>query len=338
MKNGFFLLLFSLFTLFVNCSRENSKGDELFKITNTTIISTERLLPNSYQFSCVPRLYKNHWYYLDKSVGAVIKLDEKFNFTKSVQIIGPAPTQLKKVFGGISIAGDFLFIFGNYRLLVYDLAREELVGVFKDPFQLGQQIISLDNEFLIGHVLESKEYVISKFRVNADKGIVDIENVASINFPKDVVITEKSGWLAHINDRIIFIQDCFGEAYSFDDKTFALEKKIQLPYSGSPALNISYEDGTRLSNFFQAYSVAIAPNNQLAVMREIDFEKSNFVDLTNLSEEVVRKKIHFLDEDLTLRGSLKVNYFSTEIAFGESSLITLNYEDEVVIRYELDRL
>jgi hypothetical protein len=72
-------------------------------------------------------------------------------------------------------------------------------------------------------------------------------------------------------------------------------------------------------------------------MREIDFEEHSQINLKDVDEELVRKKIHLFDEKLNYKGGIKLKYFSTDIHFYDDKLLTLNYEDELVFSYTLSK-
>ncbi|MFT5617959.1 MAG: hypothetical protein ACI85I_001185 [Arenicella sp.] len=327
--------LFLGLILLLSCENKTSQSTYLYpNLGKPKIISTDKLTPNSYQFSSVPRKHKNNYYYLDRNLGRLIVLDNNFDFVKSILVRGDDPNLLKTIYE-TSIAGDFFFFMGN-NLLVVDMNTQEKYGPFSNPFEFMQDAERFGNGFLTGHVKDGKNYMISYFELDLEKGIKNVSDKVEIDFEEGVSPLDMSGHLEVFDQSIVFVKDWSGEAYSFNHN-FIFKNRKQLDFSGNLELNKNVDEKGISYFYFQAYSITKTSNNLLAVMREIDFEEHSQINLKDVDEELVRKKIHLFDEKLNYKGGIKLKYFSTDIHFYDDKLLTLNYEDELVFSYTLSK-
>lgn len=78
-------------------------------------------------------------------------------------------------------------------------------------------------------------------------------------------------------------------------------------------------------------------NDNIAVVRELDFESgNNFVQEQDIDDNYVRKRVHVFNGNMEIIKSIKLPYFATDIYFKNDSLITLNYEDEKIYIYSIE--
>jgi hypothetical protein len=330
-KITIYLLLFVLFT-----KDSNSPDHYSPKIKSHRKIIAETFIPNSYQFNTVPKLYGESYHYFDEKNRSLIFLNTAFEFSNSIVLGGMGSKSLGRIYQ-TSTAGNLFFAFGSKGCVVVNLETKKKYDVFKHELILAQSVAKFKDGFLIGNVSTTNEFQLSYFEFDEEKGLINFEPKVSIPFDEGTDIGDMSGHIAVFENSIVFVKDWIGEAYSYD-YNFNLKKRKQLDFSGYLELNINRDDDNDefTYRFFQAYSIAKTPNNLLAVMREIDFEDNDLLDLNNVTEEFFRKKIHFFDEGLNYKGGLKLDYFSTDIHFQGNKLLTLNYQDEPVIEYELD--
>jgi hypothetical protein len=322
--------------MLLGCERsaETTSSSYFPKIKKSRKISTDGFIPNSYQFNSVPRYYKKNYHYLDRSNSSLIILSESFDFFKSIPLRGEGPN-LMNVLHETSTATNLFFAFGNQSCIVVDLESNEKYGPFRHEFILPQSVAKFRDGFLLGNVSETKGFRLSYFEFDKDAGLINIEKKVSIPFDEGVSPVDMSGHVEVFDNSIVFVKDWSGEAYSYD-YDFKLKKQKQLDFSGNLELNINRDEGELLYEFYQAYSTTKTPNNLLAVMREVDFQENDNLDLNDVDEELVRKRIHFFDEELNYKGGLKLDFFSTDIHFQANKLHTLNYKSEAIIEYELE--
>jgi hypothetical protein len=325
-------------TLVISCSKSEEKNTfskvARLKVQLFDTLSTEQFVPDSYIFSSVPKWIGNkYWIYFDEKTGAVHFLDEKFRYLQRITVRGNSPKTLRKVHY-VSPTKDYLFILGSREMLIIDINTLQIINKYTHNFTLSQQVFYYNQRFVIGYLDKSEQqYIISSFQFDKYK-IKNIETLTSINFEKGIDITEYSGWFGTVKDYLVFIKDWRGEMSVFD-KNFQLVREAKLPMSGDDNFN-KQRDGTRFSSYyFEAYSISEFGQN-IAVMRELDFEKNKSFDPLDIDEKYVRKRIHILNENIEIVGSIQLPIFATDIFFKKDTLLTLNYEDENVYVYKMD--
>lgn len=331
MKNLYFFILI----LVISC--KDVKKHEIEHIEPKFIkkVSTKAYIPNSYVFSKVPVCYDGFWYYLDKSNGSIVKLNKDFTYHSKTVVVGEGPHKIGKAYQ-MSLADNFLFVIGNFEIIIYDMIKNDIVNKYKHQLGLMQQVHYHNKEFLTSYIDETdrKLYIVS-FKFDHKK-LYDISKLVRVNYEKGTHVAEKSGWLISTADqKLVFIKDWMGESYLYDDN-FNLIKSFQLPYSGKKDFNKNFDDNGFTSYYFEAYSVA-QYNDKIAIMRELDFEeKSDFNINEDINDKYVRSRIHIFDKNMILKQSLKVPNFSTQIYFKNDTLLTLNYEDEFIYLYDIN--
>jgi len=331
MKNLYFLI----FILVISCNHDKKQEIEHINPKFVKKISTKAYIPNSYVFSTVPVCYDDFWYYLDKTNGSVVKLNKDFTYHSKTVVVGDGPYKIGKAYQ-MSLADNYLFVIGNFEILIYDLIDNKIVNTYKNQLGLMQQVHYHNRQFLTSYIDEAdRKLYIASFKFDDEK-LYDISKLVNVNFENGTHVAEKSGWLISTSDqKLIFIKDWLGQAYLYDDN-FNLIKELQLPFSGKRDFNKNFDGSGFTSYYFEAYSVA-QYNDKIAVMRELDFEeKTDFNINEDINDKYVRSRIHIFDKNLNLRQSLKVPNFSTQIYFHNDTLLTLNYEDEFIYLYDIN--
>lgn len=331
-------LYFAILLLLFSCNNnhENSVSKHVPKIASSSIISTDSLMPDSYNFNIVPILHNKHYVYFDGTVGSLIFLKENRKFENSIKLLGNELGLVNEMFKH-HVANDYFFGLASKEFIVADLTEQKKVGIFPHSFVLAQSIVAFKNGYLISHVMEEEWNVaISYFEFDEELGLINVQQKAIIPFAEDTSFTDISGNLAVMNNTVIYVKEWVGEAFAFDEK-FELKHNKQLDFSGNLKLNTRDEDGDIMYNYLQASDISVTPYSLLAVMREIDFEETDDIDLGKVDKSRYRKRIHFFDESLSYQGGLKLDYFATKIHFSGNKLLTLNYANEIFIEHELEK-
>lgn len=325
------LLLAQLLTILAitNCAIKDQADILVANIEPESLISTDKLMPNSYIIDSKVGQFGDTLFYWDSSKFQLIMVDKDFNWIGNLPIgRGEGPTDIE-FYAGHCLIEDKFFLFGN-KAVVFDAKSLTNLGKYQLPDMDVDWIVSFRGMYLMGGLVYGRNaYVIVSSEFNVDDGFFNTKEELEIAFPERLDELSKATIAAVVDDFLFILKPDIGELVKIDQHLEVLYDK-QLPFSFSKEENIiDYGDELDI-NIFESWDFA-ARNGKLFVLRTLDLANMHLSE-----EEVKRKTVHVLDLEANPLGIFHLKEMAVLLSFVDNTLITIDRADEKYIRYSMD--
>jgi len=284
------------------------------------------------------REFEGDFFILDRSQQKVARVNDSFTTVKHIFDLQESTTDDSEVFG-FDILGDRLFLRSLSGFTVFNLRTNTFIGFHRNPFPLTQQLLAGPKAWYTTRFSRTGLEVVS-FSWDDDRGFHSISTIAGIPNPRNVSEIDQSGWLFTQGAHLVYIDDWSGEYYVIDSSTKKIIAQGRLPFSGPMEENYEVdEDGISFGTYKNAYSVSVSSPNTFWVVREVDWEISDSVDI-DLEKESdrkrVRRRVHHFNATVEVIDSYLLEEIGNCIFYHDGKLFVNHTGGEKVYVYALD--
>jgi hypothetical protein len=280
--------------------------------------------------------YNSDYFILDRSQNKVFRVNK--DFTVSKKSFDTENSQLGdyEIFT-FDIVKDRLFLKSKIGYTVFNLENDKFVSVYRNPFPLSQQFLE-GKLGLYSTRFGNNGLEVIQFDWNDEHGFQKVNTIVQIPKSRNVLSIDQSGWLFFINKALVYVDEWSGEFYFIDIKKKKIIKNGRLPFSGPIDENYEFdENGVAFGTYKNAYSVSSNDESTFFVIREIDWEVSDSVEIDLDKEEDrkrIRRRVHHFNSDLEIIDSFALNDYANCIHFYDGKLFVNHSGEEKLYVYE----
>lgn len=329
--------LFVLMLTLCACSKNETSSEGANKSRPSISIELFDSL-GIYTIDAPVREFEGDYFILDRSLQKVTRVNDLFSTVKHVFGINEATTDDSEVFG-FDILEDRLFLRSRSGFTVFNLRTNTYVGFYRNPFQLTQQLLAGPQGWYTTRFTRTGLEVVS-FAWDDDRGFHSIATIAGIPNPRNVSEIDQSGWLFVQDAHLVYLDEWSGEYYVIDSSGKKIITKGRLPFSGPMEENYEVdEDGFSFGTYKNAFSVSVSSPNTFWVLREVDWEISDSVDI-DLEKESdrkrIRRRVHHFNATMEVIDSYLLEDIGNCIFYHDGKMFVNHTGGEKVYVYAMD--
>jgi len=330
-------LHFVLLLVICACTKNEISSEHTDKSLSYRIIELFDSL-GIYTIDAPVREFEGDYFIFDRSQNNVARVNQQFTKVNRLYNISDANTDDSEVYG-FDILGDRLFLRSPTGFTVFNLHTNTFIGFFRNPFLLNQQLLQGPNGLFTTRFTSTGLEVVS-FSWDDEQGFHSISRIAEIPNSRNITKIDQSGWLLVQDSNLVYIDEWSGEYYVIDSSLKKVISKDRLPLGGPIGENYEIdEEGFSFGTFKNAFSVATTGSSTFLVLREVDWEISDSVDLNfekESDQKRIRRRVHHFNAKMEVINSYLLEDYANCIFYHDGKMFVNHTGGEKMYIYAID--